>query len=111
MVIGNRKAQQIAEQSLLSWYFDVFRAIVSEGDVRLMVIGYSFADEHINEAIAAAVRNHGLRVFIWDVGFDSVRQRLLSTEDGKTILSSLISNCTRPMIEVFPSTSRYPGVS
>lgn len=103
MVVGSRKAQQISSHPLLNWYFEVFRNVLCEGDVRLMVIGYSFSDDHINEVIAKAVREHGLQVFVWDVGFSGLRDKLSQTEDGRTIYGSLISSCQQPMIEVFPS--------
>jgi hypothetical protein len=36
------------------------------GPVRLMVIGYSFADDHINDAIYAAASGSELEIFIID---------------------------------------------
>jgi hypothetical protein len=33
----------------------MFRADLEKANVRLMIVGYSFSDAHINEAIVAAV--------------------------------------------------------
>jgi hypothetical protein len=64
MVVGGGKPELIAAHPLLSWYRDVFRQVCSHNDVRLMVIGYSFNDPHINETIANGVRGNGLRFYV-----------------------------------------------
>ncbi len=103
MVVGNQKAQQILAQPLLAQYSQTFGSVINKGGTHLMVIGYGFSDDHINAALATAARDHGLRVFIWDTGFDAIRAKLAATDDGRVILASLISGCSRSMIEVFPS--------
>lgn len=102
MIVGTGKGGQIAASPLLSWYWEIFREVLSAADVRLMIVGYGFGDEHVNAAIAEAVHNHGLRVFIWDTGAD-LKGRVQAAPHGATIWSSLISTATRHMIEVFPS--------
>lgn len=66
MVMGGRKAATILESPLLSFYQEVFRGFLAAGDRKLLIIGYGFADPHINLWIAKAVRYHGLRIYIWD---------------------------------------------
>lgn len=102
MVVGTEKTAKIASMPLLSWYADIFRAVINAGDVRLMIAGYGFADEHINAAIAEAVEHHGLSVFIWNTTSD-VKGLVLSSPHGARIWKGLISTATRPLIEVFPS--------
>ena len=58
LVVGTDKTAQIASLPLLSWYTDVFRDVVSAGDVRLMIAGYGFGDEHVNATIADPIENH-----------------------------------------------------
>jgi len=77
LVVGTEKSGQIAASPLLAWYFDIFRTVISAGDVRLMVAGYSFGDEHVNAAIADAIEHHGLKVFIWDTG-PNLKERVLA---------------------------------
>ncbi len=62
MVIGTAKASVIKKEPLLRWYLDLFKTIVSCPDQLLVVIGYGFMDEHINNVIADAIRDAGLRV-------------------------------------------------
>jgi hypothetical protein len=52
MVIGKNKWGQIASEPLLDFYFNIFKEELSQKSVRLLVIGYSFLDGHINEVMA-----------------------------------------------------------
>ena len=109
MVMGTRKTLMIGNIPLLAWYHQVFEKVLSDGDVRLLVIGYGWADEHINEAIAAAVKNHGLSVFSWNptepVGL------LKGQTFGDIIEKGLMGYATQNLTEVMPPTpqnSRSP---
>jgi len=102
MVVGTQKAGQIASLPLLSWYADIFKNVISVGAVRLMIAGYSFADEHINAVIAEAIENHHLSVFIWNTAPD-LKYLVHKAPHGSRIWKGLIGAATRPLIEVFPS--------
>ena len=102
MVVGSNKGGQIEDISLLSWSWQIFRSVLSAGDVRLTIVGYGFGDEHVNAAIADAVENHGLKVFIWDKG-NNLADRVQRSAHGDSIWNALLSFATREMIEVFPS--------
>jgi len=64
MVIGHGKADQIAKEPLLTAYLDLFRRVLASGNKRLLVIGYGFRDTHINCAIADAIRQGTLELFV-----------------------------------------------
>jgi SIR2-like domain len=66
LILGGNKAANIQKHSLLKWYHSLFFTYLSKPDTRLMVIGYSFNDEHINTAIRTAAEMHGLTLFIMD---------------------------------------------
>ena len=66
MILGNAKSGAISGVPLLKWYHKQFRTCLNGGNARLMVIGYSFQDEHINEVIFSASKDHGLGTFIVD---------------------------------------------
>lgn len=102
MVVGTKKTVQIASMPLLSWYADIFNRVLTAGDVRLMIAGYGFGDEHVNATIADAINNHGLTVFIWNTAVD-LKDRVLAAPYGATIWQGIISIATRPLIDVFPS--------
>lgn len=63
LIMGGQKAKAIRESKLLSWYHDEFARWLSLPNTRLMTIGYSFLDSHINAPILSA---KGLGVFIVD---------------------------------------------
>ncbi len=65
LIMGGQKAIDIKQFPILTWYHDRFRQFLLRSDARLMVIGYSFSDAHINEAIGKGVDN-GLKLFIMD---------------------------------------------
>ena len=52
MVIGHKKESQIANEPLLKHYFEQFEGELSREGVQLLLVGYSFRDEHINKIIS-----------------------------------------------------------
>jgi hypothetical protein len=66
LVLGANKPELIARQPLLSFYHSEFVKRLSMPNSRLMVIGYSFRDDHINRAIREAADKGGLKIFIID---------------------------------------------
>jgi len=64
MVIGRGKEQQIKLEPLLAWYLELFKIVLSKDESKLLVIGYGFADTHVNNVIADAVVNTGLRLYV-----------------------------------------------
>jgi hypothetical protein len=73
LVLGGGKAASVAQFPLLSWYHDLFRADLLKPETYLMIIGYSFNDEHINKVILDAVGVSNLRIFIIDPAGVNVR--------------------------------------
>jgi len=65
LVMGGQKAVNIGRFPLLTWYHQEFRNFLNRPGAKLMVIGYSFSDEHINDAIINAAQA-GLKIFLVD---------------------------------------------
>jgi len=79
LIIGGNKASAIDRFEILRWNLEQFGEHLSKRDTRLMVIGYSFGDEHINEAISDAA-DGDLRLFIIDpLGVDVLNRNPLTT--------------------------------
>jgi hypothetical protein len=66
LIMGGAKPQQIDRIPLMRWLHEQSSNYLNRGDARLMVIGYSFGDCHINEIIAGAAETSGLKIFIND---------------------------------------------
>jgi hypothetical protein len=64
MAIGQDKEKRIAEEPLLSCYSDIFIRELNNEDVKLLVIGYGFLDDYINQIIANSMINFGLKLVI-----------------------------------------------
>jgi SIR2-like domain len=67
LIMGNAKAGAIGQFPVIQEYHRQFAKHLSEGDAKLMVVGYSFQDEHINEVIERASRLNGLATYIVDL--------------------------------------------
>ena len=92
LVIGGDKTALIDGSPLLSWYRDIFRAVCLDGCVRILIVGYGFRDEHINDVLDEGVASHHLALYV--VGHESNRsfrelldQRLLTGVRGYTSTS------------------------
>lgn len=69
--MGENKNAQINGQDLLQSYHKFFCECLSQPNAKLMVIGFSFRDEHIYQAIQAGISKGSLKVFIIDpIGVD-----------------------------------------
>lgn len=64
LVIGSAKTAAINRLAVLRWYWEQFLDYLSRPDTRLVVIGYGFADEHINRAILDAAARGTLSMFV-----------------------------------------------
>lgn len=65
LIMGGGKSAAIDRFEILKWYHREFRQMLMRPAARLMVIGYSFADEHINDAILDGLAAN-LKLFIVD---------------------------------------------
>lgn len=64
MVIGHAKTEIIKKEPLLRWHLSLFKEVLGEPGRNLVVIGYGFGDEHINNVIADAIRDCRLRLYV-----------------------------------------------
>lgn len=64
MVIGKNKVDSINQEPLLKFYFDLFKELIYEGNKKLLVIGYGFGDEHINDILLKGVQEHSLSLYV-----------------------------------------------
>ena len=65
LIIGGNKLGAIKFNPILIWYHEMFGSYLCMPDTRLMVIGYGFRDQHINEIVEKAVTS-GTKFFVVD---------------------------------------------
>lgn len=63
-ILGINKREAIEKIPLLKWYFALFEQALMRDGVRLVIVGYSFNDEHINDCIVKAINEHGLKLYV-----------------------------------------------
>lgn len=101
LVIGGNKTASIGSSGILTRYQAEFQRMLNEPDSHLMVIGYSFSDEHINNAIITAVIN-GLKLFIIDpLGVD-----VLDKRSSRAQIPEPVTDMMRSMIPGITGASR-----
>jgi SIR2-like domain len=100
LVIGGNKAASVAQQPLLEWYHAQFaRSLRAEG-ARLMIIGYSFGDAHINKMIFDGIEA-GLKIFVIDpLGVDVIGSNpSLPLNPGFSIRNAIIGASRRSLLK------------
>jgi SIR2-like domain len=110
IIMGGNKAVEISQYPLLNWYHRQFSEYLSRA-ARLMIIGYSFSDAHINKAIMDAAKQGSIRIFIVDpLGVDllnkqDARHIQVQTELMTSLNPKIIGASRRPFLSAF-STDR-----
>ncbi len=64
MVIGKNKSELIEKEPLLKWYSELFQQVIKEGGKKILIVGYGFGDQHINQVLVDGVNNHDLKIYI-----------------------------------------------
>lgn len=115
-VIGINKMNTIARIPLLNWYFELFRQAISAGNVKLLIIGYGFRDSHINQLLAEACENNGLKLFIMSPeNVESFLDNLLyrgqgqsrsADEIGTKIWNGVVGYFPYKFSQIFPYSQR-----
>jgi len=104
LVMGANKQTTIREKQILNWYSDQFKSYLEAPNTRLMVIGYSFLDRHINEIIYRAWQTSQLKMFVVDpkgLGvFNKHPQATIRVPDPLEEIPSL-GVSTRPLSSTF----------
>jgi hypothetical protein len=103
IALGGNKAGTIRANDVLTKQFSYFRTSVSQGACRLMIIGYGFQDQHINQLLLDAVTSSGLRLFIIDpLGVDvALENRDKPLRQKNKFAGYIIGASRRSLREIF----------
>ena len=107
LIMGGNKSDEINQYPLLTWYHKQFDEYLARS-TRLMVIGYSFSDMHINRAILKAAAKGTLRLFIIDPqGVDILNKQnpmhIQVPTDLMALNPYIIGASRRPLLTTFAS--------
>lgn len=64
LVIGTNKESLIKKEPLLREYFTLLRGVIAEGNKKVLIIGYGFRDQHINNILLKGVQDNNLRIYV-----------------------------------------------
>lgn len=109
LVVGSGKAQQIQDMALLRGYAKLLSLVLSQAHPKLMIIGYSFQDEHINRIISKACGGP-IRIHIWDKYASQVLERIRTRDDCGGIMNRIEGIWTRPLQDVWPANQEESGL-
>lgn len=109
LVIGGNKSATIQSHSILKWYHEQFESYLSHPEARLIVIGYGFRDEHINQAILKSSNAGHLKMFVIDAIGANVLDNTMSmfgdrrypSAECKALRSIVFGASRRPLIDSF----------
>lgn len=112
LIMGGNKAHEIGLLPVLKWYHEQFEEYLFHFNARLMVIGYGFRDDHINDTITRAVEKN-LKMFIIAPEGAELAMRnnstrgqgmiIAPTKIERTFQQSLIGASRRSLREIFGS--------
>jgi len=107
LVMGGNKAGTIRTSDVLVTYHQEFAQQLALPSTRLMVIGYGFGDQHINELICKAAEAGQLRIFLIDLlGIDVLNKqttRTIRTPEPlvERLSASIVGASRRPLRRTF----------
>ena len=109
MISGRKKRSEIDEKFLLTEYNKFFQERISISKSRLMLIGYGFGDDHINETISNACKNYGLKIFIWDISGRETFDHQMKKKEMKLDIGddSIIGICSSSLSDIFNLHNKF----
>jgi len=95
LIIGGDKSRAIQSHDVLAWYFEKFQEYLNQPECKLLVIGYSFKDSHINNVIIEAVMNRELGFFVIDPLGSDIAKHANSTFGGAIYAPNALDDAFR----------------
>jgi len=106
--MGKAKKEHIDKDLLFSTYLNIFKDMLMKLKAKLMVIGYSFMDEHINNIIVEAIERHDVHLHIINPMAINQNKKHLDTafmhnsEQGNLVYSAIRGYYPALIKELFP---------
>jgi len=99
MVIGKNKLEDILNEPLLNFYLQTFSDVVQQGKKKLLIIGYGFQDDHINEILIKGISSFGLKIYI------------INPQDPETFKENLKEIHSLDVLQVKYKTELWTGIA
>ena len=111
LIIGKAKEDDIRNEPILDWYLRIFREVLQMASRKLLVIGYGFGDEHINNVIADAIKKSDLKLHVIDPthngpaefkAFMSSKAKKKKKHRGSEVVKGLAGYYPENLSQIFP---------
>lgn len=103
MVMGCNKEDLINSHYLLRYYFDIFKDKLFESQGRLLIIGYSFRDKHVNSVLMEAIER-GLKFYICDpsteLNLKNIVENIWEADESLETKYKKDKNCIRNILAI-----------
>ena len=104
MVIGRGKRIAMRQEPLLEIYYELFGQVLKRQNHKLMIIGYGFGDDHINQVIADAIQHNDLKVHIVNPSSPKAfKDWICKTPAGNVIWEGLFGYYPNTLLDIFPT--------
>jgi hypothetical protein len=102
MIIGRGKEDRISKEPLLAHYLKIFEDVLCSGKHKLLIIGYGFADSHINKILLRA-KDNGLRIYILQPGSPKATKEHMNKQGCGDLWAALGDYFPYDLKTLFPS--------
>jgi hypothetical protein len=110
MIVGEGKEDAIGGVPLLRRYFEWFARDLEAGGTRVMAIGYSFSDPHVDELMERAQQKAGLQLYLVNpAGLEALRYLKPENIGNKMrdLAGCVHGYCTRPLPQIFGGVGQW----
>jgi len=107
MVIGGdkMKSKHINKEPLLKWYFKIFKEVIEQGNKKIVIIGYGFKDNHINNLLLEGIEKYNLKLCVIDsispLEFRTKTEKIFKEKDFITFWKTL-NYFPHTLVDIFP---------
>ena len=111
LIMGNQKSGAVDRFPVLRQSHNFFSSALNRANAKLMVIGYSFQDDHINDVIVkASARGLGTHIVDpsgWDALKDPKMRNVHLKPHGDLEHIKLVGELRRPLHSIFSGNDRF----
>ncbi len=109
IIIGKNKDDKINKFNLLKQYMTKFQEIIHKNNTQLVIVGYSFQDQHINNVLIESIHSKNIeKLYIIDAkSFDNFTAYMNENYVLKCLLKHVSTYCPCTFEEICFSSNKY----
>lgn len=92
LVLGTNKLEDLRKEPLLNWYLDIFEQSIFRDDAKILIVGYGFRDDHINDRLVKSIEQYNTKIYILDPSNPEVLRNKLMYDNPEGIIKASTRN-------------------